>query len=171
MGEQSKELMGGCACGHIRYKTTSNPFIVHCCHCRQCQRLSGAAFAINALFEASHIRIQQGEPEITTVNTPSGKGQKISRCPKCKVAVWSNYYMSGIQDLIRFVRVGTLDNPDHLPPDVHIYTASKQPWIQLPEDILAVEAFYDFETMWSPEYLERRVALLALAEEERSRTN
>ena len=113
MGEQSKELLGGCACGHIRYKTTSNPFIVHCCHCRQCQRLSGAAFAINALFEASHVKIQQGEPEIITVNTPSGKGQKVSRCPKCKVAVWSNYYMSGIQDLIRFVRVGTLDNPDH----------------------------------------------------------
>ena len=57
------------------------------------------------------------------VHTPSnsGKGQKIARCPTCRIALWSNY--AGCGDALRFVRVGTLDEPDRLPPDIHIFTA------------------------------------------------
>ncbi len=154
---------GGCACGHVRYKIVSDPLIVHCCHCRYCQRLTGASFALNALFEAAHVELLIGTVNEIIVPSPSGKGQTIARCPICEVAVWSNYFMMGIKDLIRFIRVGTLDNPNLLPPDVHIYTESKQPWINLSPDIPAVEQFYDYEKVWTRENQEIRKSLLAKA--------
>jgi len=74
------------------------------------------------------------------VSSPSGKGQVIARCPNCQVAVWSNYLIlfGGVGDAARFVRVGTLDDPGGMPPDVHIYTSSKQPWVTLSSDDLVV---------------------------------
>src|SRR6185369_581730 len=119
-------LSGGCDCGTIRYRMETEPLFVHCCHCRWCQRETGASFALNAMIEADRVTLLGGEPEIVDTPSASGKGQKIARCPKCRVAVWSNY--AGAGPSVHFVRVGTLDEPDRLPPDIHIYTASKQPW-------------------------------------------
>ena len=150
---------GGCDCRAMRYRMESSPLFVHCCHCRWCQRESGAAFALNAMIEADRVEILQGEVE--TIDTPSnsGKGQKISRCPKCRIAVWSNY--AGAGEAIRFVRVGTLDEPARFSPDIHIYTSTKQPWVALPPDRPAVPEFYKLSQYWPKESLERRKALLA----------
>jgi hypothetical protein len=136
---------------------TSGPMFVHCCHCRWCQRETGASFALNAMIEAERVVLLKGEPE--PVNTPSesGKGQKIWRCPTCRIAVWSNYAGGG--DAVRFVRVGTLDEPDRLPPDIHIFTASKQPWVVIPPGMPAVEEYYKAADYWPAESLERRKAL------------
>ncbi|KGJ91090.1 GFA family protein [Thalassotalea sp. ND16A] len=161
MNKITGDCEGGCACGYVRYKIVSEPLIVHCCHCRQCQRQTGASFALNALFEASKVELLSGKVNEIMVPSPSGRGQKIARCPKCEVAIWSNYYMMGIKDLIRFIRVGTLDNPDLLAPDVHIYTESKQPWINLSAEDLVVKQFYDFDTTWTSDKLEIRQSLLA----------
>jgi hypothetical protein len=150
-------LDGGCTCGAVRYRMTSPPLFVHCCHCRWCQRESGAAFALNALIEADRVVLLQGEPEIVTIPTPSGKGQKIARCPHCRIALWSNY--AGAGDAVRFVRVGTLDQPDLLPPDIHIYTVSKQPWVILPPGVPAVPEYYSSKQYWPAESLARRAAL------------
>jgi hypothetical protein len=128
--------------------------IVHCCHCRWCQRETGAAFALNAMIEAERVSLLEGEVEVVATPSESGKGQRISRCPRCRVAVWSNY--SGAGDAIRFVRVGTLDEPDRLPPDVHIFTASKQPWVILPPHVPAVPEYYRAAEVWSAESLARR---------------
>ncbi len=155
MNNNSKTREGGCTCGQVRYQVTSAPMIVHCCHCRGCQKNSGSAFALNALFEADQVQLMSGEVEEITVPTPGGTGQIIARCANCKAAVWSNYNFGGLRERIRFIRVGTLDDPDQLPPDVHIYTGSKQPWVALPRDDLRVEEFYDFEATWSPESMER----------------
>jgi hypothetical protein len=146
---------GGCTCGHVRYEVKAVPLIVHGCHCRGCQKNSGSAFAINALFEADNIELTSGKVEEVSVPTPSGTGQDITRCERCKVAVWSNYNMGGLRKHIRFIRVGTLDEPDKFPPDVHIYTCSKQPWVVLPEKDRRVREFYEFGQTWSPSSLER----------------
>jgi hypothetical protein len=152
-------LEGHCTCGAVRYRMMSRPLFVHCCHCRWCQRESGASFALNAMIEADRVELLAGSPEIVNTPSNSGKGQKISRCPACKVALWSNYAGSG--DAIRFVRVGTLDQPDQLPPDIHIFTASKQPWVVLPVGVSAVEEYYDREKYWPAESIERRRRLFA----------
>ena len=84
-------LEGGCDCGQIRYRVTSAPLVVHCCHCRWCQRESGAAFALNAMIEADRVVHLQAEPELVETPSASGKGQRVARCPKCRIALWSNY--------------------------------------------------------------------------------
>ena len=151
-------LEGGCGCRQLRYRLRSRPLFVHCCHCRWCQRETGAAFALNAMIESDRVELLTGE--VTLVDTPSqsGLGQQIARCPRCHIAVWSHYAGSG--PAIKFIRVGTLDNPDALPPDIHIFTASKQPWVVLPEGAPAVPEFYDRTAWWPAESLERRGALL-----------
>lgn len=151
-------IEGGCTCGTIRYRMASGPLFVHCCHCRWCQRETGSSFALNALIEADRVVLLQGEPE--TVKTPSnsGRGQKIVRCPECRIAVWSHY--AGAGDAICFVRVGTLDEPDRLPPDIHIFTESKQSWVLLPRDVPAVKEYYDRDRYWPAASLARRRALL-----------
>jgi hypothetical protein len=150
----------------LRYKIVSNLLIVHCCHCRYCQRQTGASFALNALFEASHVELLSGTVNEIIVPSPSGKGQKIARCPKCEIAIWSNYFMVGIKDMVRFIRVGTLDNPDLLPPDVHIFTESKQSWVNLSPDDLAVKEFYDYKKVWANENQKIRESLLARIHDE-----
>lgn len=148
---------GGCACGFVRYRLKSKPLFVHCCHCRWCQRESGAAFALNAMIETDRVEQLAGEPALVHTPSQSGLGQDIARCPNCHIAVWSHY--SGAGPAIRFVRVGTLDNPDFLPPDIHIYTASKQPWVQLPPGAVTVLEYYDRKEYWPEESLRRREAI------------
>ena len=150
-------MEGGCSCRRVRYRLTGSPLIVHACHCTWCQRETGTAHALNALFEADRVERLGAEPELIDTPSASGRGQKIARCPHCKVAVWSNYPQAG--PAVRFVRVGTLDEPQRLPPDVHIYTSTKLPWVVLPAGARAVPEFYNPEDVWSPDSLARRRAL------------
>lgn len=149
---------GGCTCRQVRYRVTDRPMFVHCCHCRWCQRETGASFALNAMIEADRVELLSGAPELVDTPSASGKGQKIWRCPSCRVAVWSNY--AGAGDKVRFVRVGTLDQPDLMPPDIHIFTDSKQPWVVLPAGVPAMPEFYQRSKYWPAASQERRKALL-----------
>lgn len=150
---------GGCTCRSVRYRMTSKPMITHCCHCRWCQRETGASFALNAMIESSRVELLQGEIEVIDTPSESGTGQKIARCPKCSIAVWSNY--GGGSDRVRFVRIGTLDSPDRFPPDIHIFTSSKQPWVLLPPTVPAFLEYYEAANYWPQESLARRAALRA----------
>jgi hypothetical protein len=159
--EQALVLEGGCTCRGVRYRVRGAPLFVHCCHCRWCQRETGSAFALNAMIEADRVELLEGAVESVSTPTLSGKGQKIARCPSCRVALWSNY--AGAGDLVRFIRVGTLDEPDRLPPDIHIFTGSKQPWVVLPEGTPSVPEYYERSKYWPKQSLERRQAMLARA--------
>ena len=150
---------GACTCGAIRYRLTSAPMIVHCCHCSWCQREARSAFVINAMIETDRLERLQGEPIMVDTPSGSGKGQQIARCAQCHVALWSHYPGGG--KAVAFVRVGTLQEPGRLPPDVHIYTSTKQPWLTLPAGVPAVEEFYELDDVWSPASLARRTALRA----------
>jgi hypothetical protein len=156
----SETLEGGCACGSVRFRMRSAPMFVHCCHCRDCQRQTGSAFVINALIEADRVDILSGDPTPIIVPTDSGLPHRIHRCPTCQTAVWSDY---GGRQAIRFVRVGTLDDAKALSPDVHIYTRSKVPWVELPEGVPAFEEYYDPKALWPAESQERRRTVLAAA--------
>jgi hypothetical protein len=143
---------GGCSCAKVRYRIEVAPIIVHCCHCRLCQRQTGSAFVINALVETSRLTLLGAEPRRTAMPTESGRPHDIFRCDECGVAVWSEY--SG-NAAVRFVRVGTLDDPTALAPDVHIFVRSKLPWVALPPDAKAYDVFYDPRTDLPPATLER----------------
>jgi hypothetical protein len=150
-------LAGGCTCRAIRYSFAGPPLFVHCCHCRWCQRETGTAFALNAMIETRRLTVT-GQPQMIHTPSLSGKGQQILRCPACHIALWSHY--AGAGDKLAFIRVGTLDEPDRCPPDIHIFTTSKQPWVQLPANVPAVPEFYDRNQYWPAASLERRRALI-----------
>jgi hypothetical protein len=157
MPDEPEIFDGGCACGTVRYRMDSGPLFVHCCHCHWCQRETGASFALNAMIEADRVTVLRGDPVPIATPSNSGKGQTIWRCPECCVALWSNY--TGAGDRLHFIRVGTLDDAHRLPPDIHIFTASKQPWVLIPEGQPAVEAYYDREKYWPQDSLLRRARL------------
>jgi hypothetical protein len=154
---------GGCACGAVRYRLTAEPLIVHCCHCLNCQRQTGSAFVVNVLIEADQVEVG-GEPEPVAVPRGSKK-QKIWRCPACQIAVFSQYTTPAI----RFVRAGTLDDPSSVAPDVHIYTRSKLPWVELPESTPAFRSYYDPAALWPPQSRARYEAALAARRQRQSR--
>jgi hypothetical protein len=157
MSIETESFEGGCACGSVRYRMESTPLFVHCCHCHSCQRETGSSYALNAMIEADRVTLLSGAPELILTPSNSGKGQKIWRCPDCRVALWSNY--SGAGDKVYFIRVGTLDNADRFPPDMHIFTESKQPWVVIPPGQPSVDVFYDIKECWPAESLARRKAL------------
>ncbi|WP_118133347.1 GFA family protein [Oceanicella sp. SM1341] len=150
-------LEGGCACGALRYRLTRVPMFTHCCHCRQCQRLTGSAFVLNTIIEADHIELLSGEVTITAGPSEEGRPHDIHRCAACLTPVWSDY---GRRPNYRFVRVGTLDTPGAVAPDAHIFARSRLPWVQLPDPAIVHEIFYELEATWPPEMLARRRAAL-----------
>ena len=152
-----RALEGGCSCGAVRYRLTSEPLFTHCCHCLNCQRQTGSAFVINLLIEADRVELVAGEPRAVEVPRDDGSTQTIFRCPACEVAVFSEY----TRPQVRFVRAGTLDDPASVAPDVHIYTRSKLPWVSLPDGVPAFEVYYDMNALWPPESLERLKAAMA----------
>ena len=153
----SKGPEGGCACGAVRYRLDAAPMFVNCCHCQECQRLTGSAFVINALIETDRIVPLAGTPVPVPVPTASGRPHDVYRCAACQTALWSDY---GRRPALRFVRVGTLDEPAALPPAAHIFTRSKLPWVTLPAGVPAFAVFYDMQALWPPESLARRRAIL-----------
>ncbi len=152
---------GGCDCRRVRYRLRAAPLFVHCCHCRWCQRESGAAFALNALIETEHIELLGAAPYPLDTPSASGRGQRMMRCAQCQLVLWSHY--AGAGPRFAFVRVGTLDEPARLPPDIHIFSASRQPWVQLSAEVPVVPEYYDREQFWPAWALQRRAACLAKA--------
>jgi hypothetical protein len=142
---------GGCACGAVRYRLSSEPLFVHCCHCLNCQRQTGSAFVINLLIESDRVELLGDEPKPIDAPRDDGSAQRIYRCPTCQVAVFSEY---GRPD-VWFVRGGTLDEPATVTPDVHIYTRSKVSWLTLPKSARAFAVYYDTKALWPPASLER----------------
>lgn len=158
---------GGCDCGKVRYALTAAPIFTHCCHCSWCQRETGSAFAVNAMIETARLEVQGAVPDLILTPSASGKGQKIARCPACRVAVWSHY--ATLDTKLAFVRVGTLDDPSRAAPDVHIFTSTKQPWVILPAGAEAYPEFYspaDRVRMFGPERMARHEALIEEAKRE-----
>ena len=151
---------GGCACGAVRYRLTSEPLFIHCCHCLNCQRQTGSAFVVNLLIEADRVELLAGEPQPVDVPRDDGSAQRIFRCPSCQVAVFSQYG----RPEVRFVRGGTLDEPSAVAPDVHIFTRSKLAWVTLPDSVPAFEVYYDAKALWPAASLERLAAVMASAD-------
>ena len=157
----SEAREGGCACGEVRYRLTSEPLFTHCCHCLNCQRQTGSAFVINLLIEADRVELISGEPQPIDIPRDDGSTQRVWRCPSCQIALYSQY----TSPLVRFVRGGTLDEPRGIEPDVHIFTKSKVDWVALPDSVPAFRVFYDPKELWPAASHERWAAAHAVTHE------
>ena len=116
-------------------------------------------FRVNAFIEASQVELLKGKLAQTTLPSASGKGQVFWRCADCGVTVWSNYPQAGPS--IHFIRAGTLDDPSRAPPDIHIYTSTKQPWVVIPDGVPAVPEFYRPADYWPGESAARFKSAIA----------
>jgi hypothetical protein len=130
---------------------------VHCCHCLECQNLTGSAFVMNALVETALIKKRKGSLEKIEMSKGEESPHDVYRCKKCKVALWSDY---GRRPKLKFLRIATLDRPKLFKPDVHIFTRSKLPWVILPKNIPQFEVYYDMKKLWPKASLKRREAIL-----------
>jgi len=147
-------LGGGCACRTIRYRLTASPMIVHACHCRDCQRLTGGPFVINIWIESEFVEPGAIAPKSFRLSGGSGKHHHdVFFCGACGTTLWSRYHI--VPGDCLFVRAGTLDTPEAVKPDVHIYTRSKLPWVTLPEGTPAFQSSYKIDEVWSNESKER----------------
>ena len=147
------ELEGGCACGKVRYKLTAEPLIVNACHCRDCQRLTGTAFVVNIWIERRFVEADHSRLSSVMLTAGSGKPHEVFRCPDCGTTLWSKYHAAPGDTVL--LRAGTLDRSETIRPDVHIFTRSKLPWVELPPGARVFEAFYRIDEVWSPESLAR----------------
>jgi hypothetical protein len=131
-------LQGGCTCGLVRYRLKKKPITVNACHCRFCQRLSGSAFALNAMIETEYVEmIGKGEPELIHIPTDLSERTRAWRCPTCSVLLFNDHML--MNENIRFVRVGTLEEGERLPPDAHYFVSRKHPWIVVPDNVPAFD--------------------------------
>ena len=147
---------GQCDCGAVKYAMSTDPMFVHCCCCAQCQRQTGSAFVVNAIIEADRVSVEGPVREIE-LSTPSGKGQIITRCTECGVAVFSNYLVR--EGKLRYIRVGTLDDPARCPPDVQIFTSDLPSWVRLNPEIPSFEKMYVFKDVWPADAFARWTTL------------
>lgn len=114
---------GGCLCGRVRFRVSGEPLAVNCCHCHDCQRLSGSAFAINATFPPERVEIVAGAPTMK---------EGVARCGECEILLWATNKHTGE---LRYVRVGTLDDAVAFVPDTHYFVARKHPWVVIPPGV------------------------------------
>ena len=121
---------GGCECGAVRYRMGGEPIFVNCCHCRDCQKISGSAFAINGMIEADRLQVLEGKGTLVVEDG-------AARCSRCKSLLWAEH--AQFAGKIRFVRLGTLDEGERFPPDAHFFVRSKHPWIAIPAGVPAFE--------------------------------
>jgi hypothetical protein len=141
-------LNGACLCGQVRFHLMTDPIVTHACHCTQCQRVTGSAFAVNLMIEADRVTVEAGE----ITRTEDGQ----AACPRCGTRLWGYHPMFG--ERAAFVKAGVLAGGRT--PDVHCFTSTKQPWLPLPEGAPAYEEHYDFEAVLGPEQQARAAALL-----------
>ena len=151
-------MKGSCTCKKCGYQLLRKPLVVHSCHCRNCQGQSGSSHSQNAMIESIFVRHIFGEIKPFLVPTGSKKGQIIYRCQTCMTALWSVYNIIGPK--FYYIRVGTLEDPNLCPPDVHIFLKRKVSWFQVPKNTQAFQEMYDRNDVWTPSSLKRMQAVL-----------
>ena len=152
----AKKVTGGCACGSIRYQLLDKPMFVHCCHCDDCQRLTGSAFVLNAIIETQAIKLLSGKPVAVPVPRENGP-HEIYRCPRCQTPVWSEY---GHKPNIRYVRVGTLDKPGRAEARrAHLHPVESEV-AQLPKRTPSFRDYYNTSKLWPKASFKRLNAAL-----------
>ena len=131
---------GGCLCGAIRYRVADEPLTLYVCHCTDCQRRTGSAFALSMVVLNSALELLQGEPRAYAVTLSDGRQKHGKFCGECGTRLWGEPPKF---PQIVVVQPGTLDDTTWLRPIGHIWTRSAQPWVSIPNDTLNFERHPD----------------------------
>jgi hypothetical protein len=160
-------ITGGCTCGSVRYRLLTSPLFCYACHCTSCQKSTGSAFALHLSIESYNISIiSRSKPSLVSLSpnhSPSTKTSQRALCPHCGTVFWShdNPWGYAVSD----VRIGTLDFPGIMEPDVHSFVGSKLGWVGLPPGAKTAVGHYEYEALWPKSSLRRLEACLERFEE------
>src|SRR5690242_801093 len=150
-------ITGGCHCAAVRFRILTAPLFCYACHCNDCQKDSGSAFSLHATIEAFNIKvISDLKPSLVILTPNPSRVQEISRhavCPRCGTILWGNDGQWGYA--VSSVRIGTLDFPEIMEPDIHMFVGNKLAWIQLPKDARTSRKGFDYKTAWPKSSLKR----------------
>lgn len=155
-------ITGRCYCGNVKYRLLTSPLFCHACHCPDCQKATGSAFTLYASIESYNISIiSEAKPMFTTPDTDLSKskdnqakgGPRNAQCQQCGTIFWGNDNPWGYA--VSDIRVGTLDYPDIMEPDMHSFIGSKLGWLELPKDAKTSKGYYDYKQMWPKSSLKR----------------
>ena len=120
----AQKLSGGCACGAVRYECSVDPVVMFNCHCRDCQRASGSAYAAIVVVPKAAVEMR-GEPRYHKIAGGSGNAIERGFCPTCGSHVADQLErVPGILAL----QAGSLDDPSTYRPKMDVFTSSAQPW-------------------------------------------
>ena len=139
---------GGCQCGAIRYEITGPPVAVYACHCIECQKQSGSAFAMGAVIPQEHFRITKGNPKMFAREINPAKTMECWFCPDCGTRLY--HVPGGATYSNRNIKPGTLDDTSWLVPTTHFWTCSAQEWVVIPEGATRYETQPDVLSWTSP---------------------
>ncbi|KAF1849213.1 uncharacterized protein K460DRAFT_365118 [Cucurbitaria berberidis CBS 394.84] len=161
-------ITGSCVCNTVRYRLLTSPLYCYACHCADCQKSSGGAFGWFLNIEAYNISIiSPTHPVIVAREKKPGALDRHMECPKCKTELWSNNVLG---TAICSIRVGTLDFPSLMEPDVHSYVGSKVEWIKLPEGAKTTEKEVNHKELWPKSSLKRlEICMARVAETTRKK--
>lgn len=123
-------------CGAVQYRVSGEPLTFYACHCTDCQRRSGAAFGLSLLYPRTAVELLQGATALHTAAVENGRIKRAVACPSCGIQVWG---ISGRNPDVLVVRPGTLDDRTGLAPVAHMWTRSRQPWVQIPPGMAQFE--------------------------------
>ncbi len=129
-------LRGGCQCGAVRYEITKPPLSVYACHCTECQRQSGSAFALSMPVARDSLSVVKGTPKAWRRTHESGRVIQCLFCADCGTRLYHN---PEANPAVTIVKPGTLDDAKTLHAVGHIWTKSAQPWVQIPADSVTYE--------------------------------
>ncbi len=131
MTKISLPLEGGCQCGKLRYRVNQPPLMLYCCHCTNCQKISGSAFAISATIVETSFEFVTGEPRKTEWQSDAGNQRYGYICGDCGTRIAHGQTPTiGMLSL----RAGTFDDTSWVEPSGHIWTKSAQPWVRFKAD-------------------------------------
>ena len=124
---------GGCLCGKVRYTANADPIFTGVCHCHDCQKFSGSAFAAVLAVPKAAVTVTG---TLKTFTKPGDSGQPMHRqfCPECGSGIMDE---ADLMPGVVMLNIGTLDDPSWVKPAMQIYCDSAQSWVQLGGDLKA----------------------------------
>ena len=127
----SVEYEGGCFCGSVRFSCTAEPAFSFYCHCSDCQRTGGGPFAVGLMVPSESFNVRGDLQAYTTIGS---SGQEVHRhfCPRCGSGI---YLETAAVPGNVFLKAGVLDDAGWVKPEMHIFTVTKQPWLDLADSL------------------------------------
>ena len=136
---------GRCQCGNCVYSLIALPYVTYSCHCAECQKLTSSAFLSCMQVPAESVQLENGSPVSRQRIADSGNTVVTWFCPNCSSTLFAE---NSIRTRVRTIHIGSLEHPERVEVNAHIWVKRKLPWVNLPE----THRTFDEAADWTEDY-------------------